>query len=128
MQGAPHAVCAHELCAVEQRESFLRPEMNGRPVESFVYFRCRVDHSIKDDCSKSDQRKGKMCERCEVSRSAERSHLEHLRKNVHIVHVHESLHRAQLNAGISVSERLDLEEQHEFYDFIWHRAPRSACV
>ena len=69
-----------------------------------------------------------MGERCQVSRSAERTLLIDNRKNVVVEHVHEPSDGGKLHSGMTVRERLHLQEQHQFHDFRTYRVSGSAGV
>ena len=97
-QDAPYCMCAHELCAVEQRQTFFGLEGDGLPSEFGCHFGTWTDLSFLEDFSQSEQRKGQMRQRSEVSGSTQRAMLIHHREDVIVEHVNEPLYCDQLGS------------------------------
>ena len=124
----PDAVGAHELRAVEQRQTLLRLEFKGFPAQFAEQVGCGAHYPADLDLAQSQQRQAHVGQRRQVSRCAERSLLVDDRQDVAVEELDEPLDGPKLYARVTVGERLDLEQQDEPHDLRRHALAGAAGV
>ena len=71
LQERPHCMCAHELCAVEQSQTFLGFQLYRFPTHFLPHFRSLTDLAFICHLSQSYQRKAHVGQRSKVSGSSQ---------------------------------------------------------
>ena len=129
LEDAPYGVGAHELGAVEEGEAFLALEFDGLPSHFIVNF---LDvHALAfvvNVAHAEDGGEHKVGERAEVAAGAEGTLLVNDWEDVVVVAINETLCGLELYAAIAEAEVLDLEQEHELYDFLWNFVADAAGV
>src|SRR5262245_45392869 len=75
MMNTPHSESRHELCPVQQSQSFLGFKMNGLPPELLQDVLRLVLLPFVANVAKADERQRQVRQRCKIAGGPERSHL-----------------------------------------------------
>jgi hypothetical protein len=90
----------HALCAVDEREPFLRLELERSEPCAAQRIACRLDAVRREEPTPADQGQGETCERREVARGTERASLGHRGDEIAVQHVHHAFHDLHPNARV----------------------------
>ena len=126
LQESPNCERTHVLRAVEQRQTFLRCELNRLPVELLQHLLAAYHLAVYLHFAETYERKREMSQRNEVARCAERALHVHNRIYVVVEEVDESVDGDELTAREAVAERLYFQEQHHLHDVVRHTVARAA--
>ena len=102
------AVAAHELCAVEQGQTFFRLQGDGLPTELLQDFLRRENLALKMHFAQAEQRQHEVGQRREVTAGAERALVVNHGQHVVVEEVDETLNGHDLHAAVAVTEALHL--------------------
>ena len=122
----PHAVGAHELRAVEQRQPLFRGQFDRCQPQFSEHPGGRTHRAAVFDFAQPQQRQAQMGQRRQIARSAQRTLLVDHGQDAAVEKFDQPFDRLQLHARMAVGERLDLEQKHQPDDLGRHALARAA--
>ena len=124
----PAAECCHVLCAVKQSQSFLRVQLDGFPVLEFKQFFSAHATALILHFAETNEGEAEVSERDKVTRRADRAlHIDD-GEDVVVEEVDETFDSVELHARIAITERLNLEQNHQLHDVVGHTFAATAGV
>ncbi len=128
-EDAPGGVAAHELCAVEQGETFFALQLDGLPAELGVdFFDIATTAFVVDIAQAEDGGEHEVGQRAEVAAGAEAALLVDDGENVVVVAVDETLDGLELSTAVAEAEVLGFEQEHEADHLLGHFVANAAGV
>ncbi len=119
---------SHELGAVDERQPFLRLELNGLELGPRERVRSREPLAVEPRLSLADEREREMGERREIARRSHRAAAGYDRQDSAVEKRQEQLDRLDAGTGVALRERVRAQEHRRPDDLVGIRIADSARV